>query len=125
MGVRAATGIFSRIMDSVVHARMIFFETTPTGRILNRFTSDTEQGRGRPRLNSRRRSHGGHMGVHVSTRGGGHMGVTWASTSQLEAVVTWGPHGRPRLNSRRHVSTRGGGHMGATWASYLEGVTCV
>jgi len=43
MGVRACTRIFAKLLVSVLNATMLFFETTPTGRILNRFTSDTEQ----------------------------------------------------------------------------------
>ena len=43
MGLRAARVIYGRLCDSVLAAPMLFFETTPSGRILNRFTSDTEQ----------------------------------------------------------------------------------
>ena len=43
MGLRAARVIYSRLCKSVLAAPMLFFETTPSGRILNRFTSDTEQ----------------------------------------------------------------------------------
>jgi len=43
MGLRAARVIYYRLAASVIASPMIFFETTPSGRILNRFTSDTEQ----------------------------------------------------------------------------------
>ena len=43
MGLRAARVIYGRLCNSVLAAPMLFFETTPSGRILNRFTSDTEQ----------------------------------------------------------------------------------
>ena len=43
MGLRAARVIYGRLNASILAAPMIFFETTPSGRILNRFTSDTEQ----------------------------------------------------------------------------------
>mmetsp|Transcript_19797 Transcript_19797/g.50032 ORF Transcript_19797/g.50032 Transcript_19797/m.50032 type:complete len:884 (+) Transcript_19797:966-3617(+) len=43
MGLRAARVLYSRLCASVLAAPMLFFETTPSGRILNRFTSDTEQ----------------------------------------------------------------------------------
>ena len=42
MGVRAAKTLYERVTSSVLAAPMAFFEATPTGRILNRFTSDTE-----------------------------------------------------------------------------------
>jgi ABC-type multidrug transport system fused ATPase/permease subunit len=43
MGLRAARVVYQRLASSVLSAPMLFFETTPSGRILNRFTSDTEQ----------------------------------------------------------------------------------
>ena len=43
MGLRAARVLYRRLLFGVLSAPMIFFETTPSGRILNRFTSDTEQ----------------------------------------------------------------------------------
>uniref|UniRef100_A0AAR2KFC1 ATP-binding cassette, sub-family C (CFTR/MRP), member 10 n=1 Tax=Pygocentrus nattereri TaxID=42514 RepID=A0AAR2KFC1_PYGNA len=36
----AATVIHKRLLDSVLKATMIFFDTTPLGRVLNRFSSD-------------------------------------------------------------------------------------
>ena len=41
-GLRAARAIYAKLAAAVLDAPMIFFETTPSGRILNRFTSDTE-----------------------------------------------------------------------------------
>ncbi|XP_019356117.1 ATP-binding cassette sub-family C member 10 isoform X1 [Alligator mississippiensis] len=38
--IRAATIIHSRLLQRVTKATMTFFDTTPTGRILNRFSSD-------------------------------------------------------------------------------------
>jgi len=43
MGLRSARVLYKKLSAAVVAAPMIFFETTPSGRILNRFTSDTEQ----------------------------------------------------------------------------------
>ena len=43
MGLRAARVLYSELSDAILGAPTSFFETTPTGRILNRFTSDTEQ----------------------------------------------------------------------------------
>ena len=48
MGLRAARVLYAKLCSSVLSAPMIFFETTPSGRILNRFTSDTEQVRYSP-----------------------------------------------------------------------------
>ena len=42
MGVRAAKTLYERVTTAVLAAPMSFFEQTPAGRILNRFTSDTE-----------------------------------------------------------------------------------
>ncbi|KAK7127960.1 hypothetical protein R3I93_020518 [Phoxinus phoxinus] len=39
-GIRAATVIHTRLLSSVLKATMTFFDTTPLGRILNRFSSD-------------------------------------------------------------------------------------
>ena len=41
MGTRAARVLYMRMSESVLSAPMYFFETTPSGRIINRFTSDT------------------------------------------------------------------------------------
>mmetsp|Transcript_7157 Transcript_7157/g.10475 ORF Transcript_7157/g.10475 Transcript_7157/m.10475 type:complete len:1354 (-) Transcript_7157:106-4167(-) len=41
-GARCAKNVFSRMVSSVLRAPMSYFETTPMGRILNRFTFDTE-----------------------------------------------------------------------------------
>uniref|UniRef100_A0ACB8GBZ2 Uncharacterized protein n=1 Tax=Sphaerodactylus townsendi TaxID=933632 RepID=A0ACB8GBZ2_9SAUR len=38
--IRAATVIHNRLLKRVIKATMTFFDTTPTGRILNRFSSD-------------------------------------------------------------------------------------
>lgn len=43
MGLRTARVLYERLSKSILSAPMIFFETTPSGRILNRFTSDTQQ----------------------------------------------------------------------------------
>ncbi|NBO38990.1 ATP-binding cassette domain-containing protein [bacterium] len=40
-GVRAGTTFFEKLLNGVLHAPMRFFDTSPQGRILNRFTSDT------------------------------------------------------------------------------------
>ena len=40
--MRASRSLYRRLLAAVISARMIFFETTPSGRVLNRFTSDTE-----------------------------------------------------------------------------------
>uniref|UniRef100_A0A8C6U2W1 ATP-binding cassette, sub-family C (CFTR/MRP), member 10 n=1 Tax=Neogobius melanostomus TaxID=47308 RepID=A0A8C6U2W1_9GOBI len=39
-GIRAATIIHNRLLDRVLKATVSFFDTTPLGRILNRFSSD-------------------------------------------------------------------------------------
>nr|QBM06364.1 ATP-binding cassette sub-family C member 7 [Daphnia magna] len=39
-GLKAATFLHSRLVDVVLQAKMIFFDTTPVGRILNRLSSD-------------------------------------------------------------------------------------
>ena len=41
-GKRAASGVFRKMLSSVLKAPMVYFETTPMGRILNRFTFDME-----------------------------------------------------------------------------------
>ena len=43
MGLRAARVLYKELATSVISSPMVFFETTPSGRIVNRFTSDTEQ----------------------------------------------------------------------------------
>lgn len=40
-GVRAGTTFFKNLMQGVFNAPMRFFDTSPQGRVLNRFTSDT------------------------------------------------------------------------------------
>ena len=42
MGVNAARRIYVQLSKSVMVAPMIFFESNPSGRIVNRFTKDTE-----------------------------------------------------------------------------------
>lgn len=42
-GVRASNRVFSTMTNRVLHAPMSYFDTTPMGRILNRFTYDVEQ----------------------------------------------------------------------------------
>jgi len=42
-GIRACERVFSTMTRRVLHAPMSYFDTTPLGRILNRFTFDTEQ----------------------------------------------------------------------------------
>ena len=39
-GLGAAAGIHERMIDSIIKAPMSFFDTTPSGQILNRFTAD-------------------------------------------------------------------------------------
>lgn len=39
-GLKAATSLHSRLVDAVLQAKIIFFDTTPVGRILNRLSSD-------------------------------------------------------------------------------------
>jgi ABC-type multidrug transport system fused ATPase/permease subunit len=41
-GTRAAKTVFSSMLSSVVMAPMSYFETTPMGRVLNRFTFDMD-----------------------------------------------------------------------------------
>ena len=43
MGQRACAKLYAELSDAVFGAPTSFFDSTPTGRILNRFTSDTEQ----------------------------------------------------------------------------------
>ena len=40
MSIRAATNLHRQLLTSVLHAPMSFFDTTPTGRILQRFAQD-------------------------------------------------------------------------------------
>ena len=42
-GIRACERVFSTMTRRVLHAPMSYFDTTPLGRILNRFTYDVEQ----------------------------------------------------------------------------------
>ena len=42
LGLRASHRLYSRLAAAVLAARFVFFETTPSGRIVNRFTSDTD-----------------------------------------------------------------------------------
>mmetsp|Transcript_2191 Transcript_2191/g.4688 ORF Transcript_2191/g.4688 Transcript_2191/m.4688 type:complete len:1358 (+) Transcript_2191:142-4215(+) len=42
-GIRTARRVFSTVTRRVLHAPMSYFDTTPLGRILNRFTFDVEQ----------------------------------------------------------------------------------
>ncbi|XP_062400248.1 ATP-binding cassette sub-family C member 10 [Sardina pilchardus] len=39
-GIRAATVIHNRLLDRILKATVTFFDTTPLGRVLNRFSSD-------------------------------------------------------------------------------------
>lgn len=41
-GIRAARNIFQKLLFTVVNARTRFFDSTPNGRIVNRFTKDVE-----------------------------------------------------------------------------------
>ncbi|KAL7574900.1 hypothetical protein ACA910_010731 [Epithemia clementina (nom. ined.)] len=41
-GSRAATKVFTAMLESVLQAPLYYFETTPMGRVLNRFTYDIE-----------------------------------------------------------------------------------
>ena len=41
-GIRATKNVFNTMLDSVLRAPMSYFETIPMGRILNRFTYDTD-----------------------------------------------------------------------------------
>ena len=43
MGLRAARVMYQQLTGAVISSPIVFFETTPSGRIINRFTSDTEQ----------------------------------------------------------------------------------
>ncbi|KAF4523999.1 hypothetical protein B566_EDAN013841 [Ephemera danica] len=40
-GVHAATSVHKKLLRSVIRAKAVFFDLTPVGRILNRFSSDT------------------------------------------------------------------------------------
>eukprot|EP00164_Ancoracysta_twista_P002800 GFYU01003725.1.p1 GENE.GFYU01003725.1~~GFYU01003725.1.p1 ORF type:complete len:1448 (+),score=389.90 GFYU01003725.1:187-4530(+) len=42
MGVIAAKKLFQRLLNRVMFAPMVFFDTTPIGRVVNRFSYDTE-----------------------------------------------------------------------------------
>jgi ABC-type multidrug transport system fused ATPase/permease subunit len=42
-GIRACERVFSTMTRRVLHAPMSYFDTTPLGRIINRFTYDVEQ----------------------------------------------------------------------------------
>lgn len=41
-GVNAAQKLFEEMLDSVLHAKVRFFDSTPIGRIMNRFSKDVE-----------------------------------------------------------------------------------
>ncbi|KAL7437637.1 hypothetical protein ACHAXH_004865 [Discostella pseudostelligera] len=41
-GIRCSKKLYSVMTHSVLHSPMVYFETTPMGRLLNRFTYDTE-----------------------------------------------------------------------------------
>ena len=41
-GFRASRRVFETMLQSILHAPMSYFETTPIGRLLNRFTYDME-----------------------------------------------------------------------------------
>ena len=40
LGLRASKNIFKNLLDVVMYAPMSFFDTTPIGRIINRFSQD-------------------------------------------------------------------------------------
>lgn len=41
-GARCASRLFVLMLNQIVHAPMSYFDTTPIGRLMNRFTYDTE-----------------------------------------------------------------------------------
>ena len=40
--IRAAVNLHAKLLTSIIHTAMVFFESTPLGRILNRFSKDVE-----------------------------------------------------------------------------------